>query len=322
MDAAEPPRIVFESATTCSNRERAEALLRSTLATSRAPHGTWTVSIRIEPAAGGRVRAQGTISDDNGTALAHRELAETGTECRGLARAMGVWASLVLDVARDRAASPPDAAEVVAATAPPGQGGDIQAPEETGDGQPVGMAASASRTEAPALPPLAADAGQEKATDPDRAPTHSDERGGVELGAGAFLMTGTGGGPVVGATPFAFFEMAPGLFLRPSIGFGQSLGWLRVDTCVRAQGRYSSRHGLQLDMCGGADLVVYYALIVRPDAIGPSLALRGELGGDLAVAIRAVVGINAASHGGLGESDVDSSVWSARAELSLSWRLW
>ncbi|MDP9149215.1 MAG: hypothetical protein M3O36_04635, partial [Myxococcota bacterium] len=190
-------------------------------------------------------------------------------------------------------------------------------------GQPAPAVRSlATSNDVPALPPWPGEApAAEKINEPDRPGPRSEDHTRFELGAGAFLMTGTGGPPVAGPTPFVFFEMAPGLYLRPSMGVGQTLGWLRVDTCLRVQGRYSNRHGLQLDMCGGADLVVYYAWAARPDTIGPSVDLRGELGGDLAVAIRAVVGLNAASRQGLNDANVDSSLWSGRAELALSWRL-
>ncbi len=231
--------------------------------------------------------------------MAHRELTETGSECRGLARAVGVWASLVLDAARERAGAP-------------------VATDETAQPPPSPVASA----EVPRLPPWPADASPpDKPGEPDRPAPRAEDGARLELGVGAFLMTGTGGEPVAGPTPFVFFELAPGVLLRPSMGVGQSLGWLRVDTCLRIQGRYSNRHGLQLDMCGGADLVVYYTWAARPDAIGPSVDLRGELGGDLAVALRAVVGLNAAARQSVTDGNIDSSPWSGRVELALSWRL-
>ncbi len=318
VDAAVPPRIVFDSPAACTDRDRAEALLRLTVGAARTPPGSWIVSMRIDPAASGGLRAQGTIANAEGTLLAHRELAESGAECRGLARAVGVWASLVLDAARDREPSS------AAGTSPP--------PQETASVSNVGVQATADAPDlaakgglpasngVPALPPWPGEPpAAEKTSEPERPGPRFEEHTGFELGVGAFLMSGTGGGPVAGATPFAFFEIAPGVHLRPSIGIGQNLGWLRVDTCMRVQGRYSNRHGLQLDVCGGADLVVYYAWAARPDTIGPSVDLRGELGSDLAIALRAIFGLNAASRQGLSDSNIDSSLWSGRAELALSW---
>src|SRR5215467_4408302 len=93
---AEPPRIVFEAPAPCGDASRAEALLRKALAPAKAP-GAWTVSMRVEQGDGRALRAEGEIADENGAPVAHRALMETTTECSGLARAVGVWASLVLD---------------------------------------------------------------------------------------------------------------------------------------------------------------------------------------------------------------------------------
>jgi hypothetical protein len=58
-------------------------------------------------------------------------------------------------------------------------------------------------------------------------------------------------------------------------------------------------------------------------SVGPSLELRGELGGKLSVAIRGVAGLNIARPAfddGTGVR-VETPVWSGRIEVALSWRL-
>jgi len=178
---------------------------------------------------------------------------------------------------------------------------------------------------------------------------HEDERT-VELGAGAFLMAGTGANAMAGVTPYVVIEAGRGVFLRPSLAVGQSVpplsseatarvvwGVARFDTCLRLPGLYTRHHGLQLDTCGGADVGVthYDALpsgvagapvnpVTMPFAsVGPSLELVGELGGTFAVALRGVAGLNVVRGGfydGTGAL-VETPLWSGRIELALAWRV-
>ncbi len=91
MDAAEPPRIVFETPVPCSEGDRAEVLFRRTLLPARAPGPGWVVTMRVDRTGAKGLRAQGEISDGAGAPVAHRTIAATASDCSGLARAVGVW---------------------------------------------------------------------------------------------------------------------------------------------------------------------------------------------------------------------------------------
>ncbi len=96
LDATEPPRIVFEAPAACRDGEGAGQALRTGLAGARAPSSGWTLTLRVD-AAGTHLRATSELSDASGAPVAHRELSEATSDCSGLARAVGVWAGLVLD---------------------------------------------------------------------------------------------------------------------------------------------------------------------------------------------------------------------------------
>ncbi|HZU85683.1 MAG TPA: hypothetical protein VE987_22305, partial [Polyangiaceae bacterium] len=156
-----------------------------------------------------------------------------------------------------------------------------------------------------------------------------EEGRALEIGAGPFLMTGTGAGLMAGGTPFVVIEVTKGVFVRPALLFGRSLpssgpdaslAATRLDACLRVAGLYTNRNGMQLDLCGGADVGVL--LDAGPTApyvaFGPSLDLRGELGGDLAAVLRGLFDVNAVQeHGDL----LDTPLWAGRVELAMSWRL-
>jgi hypothetical protein len=163
---------------------------------------------------------------------------------------------------------------------------------------------------------------------------HDASSRALELGVSGFLMNGTGGGGMVGPSPFLYIEAGHGIFLRPSLAFGQTVTsgtisgtWLgsRFDTCARLPGLYPSRSGLQLDVCGGADVALTLldsGQALPFVAVGPAVDLRGELGSNLAVALRAVGGFNLLQQGFI-ENGVQESVpaWSGRIELAFSWSL-
>ncbi|HXN34134.1 MAG TPA: hypothetical protein VN894_19865, partial [Polyangiaceae bacterium] len=113
MDTIEPPRVVFESAAECADRERAEDRLRQALAQARAKG--WVVTVRIQPAALPAVSAEGEITDETGARRAHQVTSGTVADCAGVASALGVWASAVL--ASEAQGAP------AAAAAAPGQTG-------------------------------------------------------------------------------------------------------------------------------------------------------------------------------------------------------
>jgi hypothetical protein len=164
----------------------------------------------------------------------------------------------------------------------------------------------------------------------------------LEIGAGAFFMAGGGAGSYAGVTPFLVDEIARGVFLRPAAFIGGSLATNvsstffagRLDVCARLPGRYASRNGIQLDLCGGPDVGVSFVsagqLPGNPPVdktlpyvnLGPSLDLHGEVG-NLAVLLRGVVGINVAQEGFVDVTGqrVDVPALAGRLELDFSWGL-
>jgi hypothetical protein len=163
----------------------------------------------------------------------------------------------------------------------------------------------------------------------------------IEVGAGTFLLMGPGASGIVGASLFLFYELADNLYLRPSISAGETPAsnaratWAagRVDACTRVPGNYRMYNGLQLDLCGGADVGATYFVSGAQSGeppegrtfpyvdLGPSLALRGELGDKSAVWLRGSAGINVV------RADFDDSqgvrqtapLASFRLELGFSW---
>src|SRR5579864_3027934 len=98
VDVSEPPRIVFESSARCPDGRRAEAMLNQVLGKARAPGHAWVVTMRFDAPSPGVFHADGDIKDDGGTVVGHRSfVGKPGGDCEGLASAIGVWASLVLD---------------------------------------------------------------------------------------------------------------------------------------------------------------------------------------------------------------------------------
>lgn len=350
VDAAEPPRIVFESPAQCRESDHAEGLLRRALSPARAPGRGWSVAMRVEPTGTKGLRAQGDITDGDGVTVAHRSIAGTTADCGGLARAVGVWASLVLDAELRKtrgaaaATSPAGSRSQVASAIAHGASGSGETTGGTPGGEPaedgteaheVGMGA------APAEPVGAwpAPAVTEKASPEHDWYLHHDEGRALELGVGVFLMTGAGGGAVAGPTAFVVVEAGHGLFLRPSVAFGESLTSLppsdvkastwaagRFDTCIRMPGLYTRHHGMQLDLCGGTDLgmtaIDSGTVTTLPYwDIGPSINLRGELGSQLTAVLRVAAGLNI-----LRESFSDNDgnreqvpLGNVRLELAFSW---
>jgi len=319
VDVAEPPRIVFENPTRCTDGRRAEELLRQVLAQARAPGSAWLVTMRIDSHKPGALEASGEITDDAGTTVGHRVVSGKGTDCGGLARAIGVWASLVLDAEVHRPRPVPPSDQPSPST--PERDDDTEADSGPAPGaKPRSTATADAQSNAAWPPPLP----------PGEKPSRRDDARTFEVGAGGFLMTGitgTGGDLLVGTTPFVVIEVAKGLFLRPAIALGGSLpsasprmtlATTRTDACVRLAGLYTSTHGMQLDICGGADAGMLEAdgRMLPHVAVGPSMDLRGELGGDLAVVLRGLVSVNAAR-----DHQLATPLWAGRGELAMSWRL-
>jgi hypothetical protein len=311
LDVAEPPGIVFESEATCGDGRHAEAQVREALARARAPAPAWLVTVRIHKTAPNALQASGDITDERAAAVGHREFTGKASDCDAMARAVGVWASLVLDaeIRRPRTAGATSEDAERSAKSDAGVAQDSKPVPKASDPQPD-----------PMWQP------------PDEAPSRRDETAALELGIGGFMMTGIGGGSaLLGATPFLLIPTGNGFYLRPSVAVGESLAvwgpptwWaaVRLDGCYRVVGQYASRRGLHMDMCGGADvgaLDVKWQL-PQPEttvpyvAPGPSLDIGGELG-DLAVILRAVAGVNVV------HQIPDTPVFSGRGELDFSWAL-
>lgn len=317
MDVAEPPRIVFENPRRCADGHHAEQLLKQVLSRARAPGHAWLVTMRVGSGTPGTLEADGEITDDDGTTVGHRVVTGKPGDCGGLARAIGVWASLVLDAEINRP-RPAVAAEGETPATPPSDDKSQSDPAPSRDtkGQPSPAEAQSAAVWPP--PP------------PGEKPTRREDARTIEIGAGGFLMTGVtgaGGDLLVGGTPFVVVEVAKGVFLRPAIELGASvpsaaprmtLGATRLDVCMRLAGLYTNLHGMQLDICGGADVGILDAdrRVLPYVDFGPSLDLRGELGGDLAVVLRGLVNINAVHDDVLG-----TPLWGGRGELAISWRL-
>ncbi len=305
---------MFEAPAQCRDGASASQALRTALSAARAPSSGWTLTLKVDPSPG-RMKATSDLTDGSGASVAHRELTDATAECTGIARATGVWAGLVLDAELDKAkALTTEPVPSIAAAAA------------------ADSAAVSSGWPPPAEP--------EPATPEHDWYLHHDDSRSLELGGGVFIMSGSGGGAVAGPVLFAVIESGHGIFLRPSVAFGQTLtsippsdvrnvtwGAGRLDGCLRLPGLYAAHHGMQLDVCAGTDggMAHIDSNSVGTDlpyfTVGPSIDLRGELGGRLSAVLRGVTGIDV-----LRASYVDNSgateqppLVTARLELGFSW---
>ena len=181
---------------------------------------------------------------------------------------------------------------------------------------------------------------------------HEPDERTFGIGVSSQLMTGTGAGIIAGLSAFTVSEVANGWFLRPALSIGRTAteiasssdvyatwGAARFDACKRLPGNYLERRGIQLDLCGGADMGFLHFDAATPPAgataspagprttpfvaLGPSLAFRGELGSDLSLWVRAVTELNVfpTSFVDGNGTNVEPSWLLARAEVGVSWRL-
>jgi hypothetical protein len=327
VDFVEPPRIVVDSKASCADAEGAEGLLHDALRAARAPGHAWTVTMSVEPTAEHAVHADGKITDGLGLLVAERILTVPAGDCRGLARGVGVWASLVLEqeVARRRAT----------------MGGSPAAQGSSGSPSPAAQSAAslgwqaADSQSTDSLWPAPATLEKPPAEGEWYLHHDRDDPRTLELGIAGFLMSGAGAGAMVGVSPYAVIEAGRGVFLRPALAVAQTLSalnsppivdalWMagRFDACLRVPGLYTQNRGIQIDLCGGADFGVLDDstddVVVPYVSVGPSLDLRGELGSSLAASIRAVTGINATS---ATTGPLSLPLWSGRLELAFSWKV-
>jgi len=324
VDSTRPPQVVLEPAVPCADAAAVQVELDKVLARARAPGPDWKVRARFE-AATGHVTVYGEVVDAEGHPVASRTLSTGGTSCASLAKGLGVWASLVLDAEVDRArpaSSPASLAE-----------------------DPLAAPPAARSTESlwpTARPP------EPRSPEADMFLEHTKQERTVELGLESFVMGGTGGGAIVGPAAFGVFEAAHGFFLRPSILVGHSIETgseetpatflaSRFDACARLPGMYRQGRGLQLDLCGGAEVgfsIVDSGLIANSPpgsssnttlpflAVGPSFGLRGELGSSLSAVVRGVADISFLRDVvSFGDAQVTPSILVGRAEVGLSWAL-
>jgi hypothetical protein len=309
LDAPTAPTIVLERPAPCDDAAKAEELLKRTLAPALAPRAEWKVTARFSRRGASLVVA-GEIVDEVGAPVAHRVLNEASLECSSLARAVGVWASLVLDSELERAQrlSPP--------------------PPPPPPSEPIlSLATEKPAKEASVL--LDSPEGQ-----------HA-----VELGVNMSIMGGMGSGVMAGPTLYGVVETGKGWFLMPALYVERTLeeikdngdvyGTLvatRFDTCGRISGFHIKR--IQLDLCGGAEIgFMHFDESAASEgmtgtshtlpffALGPSATLRGELADSLALVLRGVVDLNVVREGFNDTSVNEPSLFLGRAELGLSWAL-
>jgi hypothetical protein len=320
LDVPTTPTIVLERPAPCSDAAQAEELLRKTLAPALAPRASWTVLARFSRK-GTSLAVEAQITDEADAPVAHRVLTDASPECSSLARAVGVWASLVLDSEVERAshlAPPPPA------PSPP--------PAETPPATPVA-------TDKPSR------GGSVLLDNPEDGRT-------IEFGVTMAVMGGLGAGVMAGPTLYGTVEVGRGLFLRPSLFIVRNLAGLanapdvgtvvatRFDACGRVSGFHIKV--IQLEICGGGEIGFMHIDEADPAtqassttlpflALGPSVSLRGELGGGLALVLRGVANLNALSEDfketstgcpdASSQCSVAPSLFLGRAEIGVSWQL-
>jgi hypothetical protein len=313
IPVSEPPAIVLEASTACSDQATADTLLRRTIAASFAPRAGWSVHVRVHRDAGS-LRAEGDINDENDNTVAHRAISRTNEDCVALVRAVGVWATLVLDAELSRAH------EEEVETAPPAHA--RMGRERDAD--------HASRSNWLALQ-----------SDDDSSATKSAEKT-IEIGSSAFMMSGTGGGSMAGSSLYSLIEMENAWFLRPVIEVGRTLqsfssgssaatsaemGAARFEVCKRVSGPYVERRGIEFDACAESEVGAFQVDGANEHplpifAVGPTAGFHGEIDDNIAVELRGGAALNIARPSPLvaGEGAAPSAI-AARIELAVSWRV-
>lgn len=340
---------VLETRAECSDAERARAALSEALLAARAPaHGGrdprgarstrpstpsvpphWTVTMTVAPSGASQTgtpkSVEAVIMDDAGHIVAQRTIIDRSARaCLPLARAVGAWASLVLDAEMNRAKDDDgQTSAALDASSSPSSG---RATNSVGRAS-VGFAGAPPWHDTPRSAGGSIVQSDRADGDLEKAPRS------VEIGSMVYLrngMTRTGG--VAGVAPFVTVEVASGWVLRPGLFFGRStireeselfshLG-ARVDFCRRIPGNYIERRGIEADVCAGVeggviskDEKVTESQQTGRLGIGPSANLRGELGAGLALEVRGLLGVHMIQYAAL------APLVFASAELGLSVRL-
>lgn len=311
--AQEPPRAILTDPAACSEQDGAAALFVDALKPASAPESGWTVRVHVVRTKG-KLRAESALSDAAGVVRAQRDFTVNGASCAPLARAVGVWASLVLDGFRpiDGTDAPVTASDDV----DPNAGATPAPPPEPRAGL--------------APPPFAP---TERIRFEEEEPSRFSDEPAIEIGLSTFLMNAGNTGPLVGGSAFVMVELPARIFLRPRASFGKNfgplqaandvdkdLGTLRVDGCLRVSGFYWDRRGLAVDVCGGAE-GGFLTMGARPEtggasrtlaygAFGPGIGLRGEFANDFVAEVRAEGLMRVAEGLPIG----------GRAEMAVTWR--
>lgn len=312
--------VLIEAKSVCPDRARAQAALADALASARAPRRgpngkSWSVAVDVAGDAKTKT-ATARIVDDRGTLVAERTVTDR-TACTPLARAIGAWASLVLD---DELARAGDAAE----GPPPGPAHDARAEKPLA---PVQLDRSDWRT---------------PDDDPDYIAPQRAKPWTLEIGLMGYVRDGLASSSgFAGGSAFAAIELSPGWFVRPALFVGTSTVQVEVDTghraafthvgmrgdfCRRIPGNYIERRGLELDLCLGGDLSGVKGanktgtgeIGAARASVGPSAAFRGEIGTNANLELRVVSGYNLSRAPMAAESEVPTIF--AQAEVGVSWR--
>ncbi|MBX3189259.1 MAG: hypothetical protein KF819_19705 [Labilithrix sp.] len=275
------------------------------------------------PKSPGTKVAEAVIVDDAGGVVARRTVTDHSTSCVALARAIGAWATLVVDAELARAKE----------EAPPARSGN----------PPVWGFAPAPPVQAVSAPEPAPES-DTPALAPDDTPPSLERSIAIELGSMVYLRNGVSAtGGVAGLAPFVTIEVAKGWVLRPSAYFGRSTGDVplgpagaaslshigaRADFCRRIPGNYIERRGVSLDLCAGVDAALLISDAIGGSGpsgragrvgVGPGAVLRGELGAGLALELRSLFGANLTRAPILEEGE--ATVVYAAGELGVSVRL-
>jgi hypothetical protein len=331
---------VIEERADCADLDRARAALSEALVAASAParggsrprgarstspsslaHWSLTMNVvtlevsRSARPAGKSVEA--VIVDDAGTIVAQRTLTDRSARtCVPLARAVGAWASLVLDAemlrAKDDDGSQPSLASSSAVTS---------------------GAASGSGFELASWRPV-----RDMTSPPDTVEPSARSPRAFEVGTMVYLRNGVmASGGVSGISPFVAFEFANAWVVRPSLAVGRSTQGTptvinhvggRADLCRRIPGNYIERRGVEADLCAGLEGGVVTTQ-TGPSArganaarfgLGPSATLRGELGWGVALEARGLLGANLLLSPLLAD-DGQPPLLFAAAELGVSVRL-
>jgi hypothetical protein len=290
MDAVDVDPVV-EVRSECADRAGAGAVLARMLDGVRAPRRApgadahWTVAAVVTTSAGAR-SATAEIRDGRGALVAERTVSDrSSASCLALVRAVGAWAQVVVDDELAREVDEGGRDERPAA----------RAPEER-------RSAIVLSGEAPAF----ADEGA-CASARSRA---AREGRAIDVGSTLFLRNGAAAtGGMFGVAPYVAVALSDRWIVRPSALYGTSTARVppdqsnsenvsslggRLDVCRRMPGNYIDQRGIELDACMGGDAARVWSS--RESAwrgtVGPSAVLRGELGYDLALEVRSLLGVN------------------------------